>query len=367
MADHHPVRYRRTTNEDRRRLIEAFESEDRDYIELADNLAIKRATARSIVATFLREGRQDKLPRGGNTHCKMDDEMKDRLRVILDYNPLMTLRQMKADLQAAMPHKPEVSISTIARTLDGMMFTIKLAEDVPDARNAQRVLDMRAVYAQWFLEQGVVAHLVFIDETGFNIWTRRSFGRAPRGQPARRVVHGQRGKNCTVTVAVSADVGLVHHTVASETVTRESFEAFLAETAQQCAQLLPPGESVYIIYDNARPHVRAQLPDNVGPNIQCKLLPPYSPFLNPTENAHAAFKAALKRILGRPEWQRRVGDREAAQEAGLNLQQWRRDIVQQAARMCVDVITQDKCSQWTRFRHTQIYIPRCLARDIIDG
>ena len=246
-----------------------------------------------------------------------------------------------------------------------MLYTRKLVEDVPVERNSARVLDMRAVYAHWFMEQGVVAHLVFIDETGFNIWTRRSFGRAHRGQPARRVVHGQRGKNCSVTFAISADVGLVHHTIACETVTRETFEGFLAETAAQCAQLFPPGENVFIIYDNARPHVRAQLPDGVAPNIQIKLLPPYSPFLNPTENAHSAFKAALKRILARPEWQRRVGDREAAEEAGVNMQQWRRDIVQQAARMCVDVITQDKYSQW--LQHTQIHVPRCLAREVIEG
>ena len=105
MADHHPVRYRRTSNEDRRRIIEAFESENRDYLELADDLGIKRATARSIVATFLREGRQEKLARGGATHAKMDDDMRNRLQFVLERNPLMTLQQMKADLEAVMPHK----------------------------------------------------------------------------------------------------------------------------------------------------------------------------------------------------------------------------------------------------------------------
>ena len=64
------VRYRLISNEDRGRLVDAFEKNNLNYIELADTLGIKRATARSIVATYLREGRRDKIPRGGARHAK---------------------------------------------------------------------------------------------------------------------------------------------------------------------------------------------------------------------------------------------------------------------------------------------------------
>ena len=56
MANNHPVRYRCTSNEVRRQLIDAFESENIDYLELAEDLGIKR------------EGRHDKIARGGATH-----------------------------------------------------------------------------------------------------------------------------------------------------------------------------------------------------------------------------------------------------------------------------------------------------------
>ena len=246
-----------------------------------------------------------------------------------------------------------------------MLITTKLAEDVPDARNSPRILDMRVEYAQWFMAEGVIAHCVYIDETGYNIWTRRSFGRAPRGIPVRRVVHGQRGRNCNVTFAVSSEIGLVHHAIASETVTRDTFETFLAATARECENIFPPNEDVFLICDNARPHVRAQLPDDASPRIHLKFLPPYSPFLNCVEMARSAFKAAIKRDLARPEWQQRVADREAAQEAGVNLQEWRVNLVQQAARRNTDAITQEKAIRW--FNHTQTYLPRCLARQQIDG
>ena len=281
MAAH--VRYRRISNEDRDRLINPFDAHQADYLELADTLGIKRTTARSIVANYLRTGNRHKLARGGANNSKIDDDMKARLQHVIDANPLATLQQMKTGLAAALPQKPAVSIATISRALDGMFISLKLAEDEPEGRNAPRTIDLRFEYAEWFMAEGVEAHLVFIDETGYNIWTRRPFGRGRRGEPVRRVVHGQRGQNVNITFAVSGEVGLVHHTISSETTTRASFEEFLAGTARQCADIFPPEEQVFFIYDNARPHVRAELPADVDPNIHLKRLTPYSPFLNPTE------------------------------------------------------------------------------------
>ncbi|XP_030846747.1 uncharacterized protein LOC115926220 [Strongylocentrotus purpuratus] len=358
--------YMDISNTDRGRLAEAFDNQQ-DYLQLADTLGINRSTARSIVATYVDTGRVQKLPRGGARNVKMDVDMRNHLENIIDANPLLTLRQMKESLAHNLPDKPAVSTSSVARALDGMMLTLKMAEDVPDARNAPRVVEQRLEYAEWFLEHGVLGNCVFIDETGYNVWTRRTRGRAPRGVPARRVVHGQRGRNCNVTFAVSAAIGLVHHRIAFETVTRERFEDFLAETVAECNQMFPADEPIYLIYDNARPHVRAQLPDGANPIIQTKRLPPYSPFLNMTEMTHSAFKAAVKRTLAQPAWQLRVGDRQAAQDAGINLhvQQWRCDILRDAALQNIDAITPGKCTQW--YNHSQTYLPRCLASQHIDG
>ena len=122
---------------------------------------------------------------------------------------------------------------------------------------------MRIEYAQWFLEHGVVAHSVYFDEPDYNIWTRKSFGRAPHGVPVRRVVHGQNKCNCNVTFAVSAAIELVHHCTAFETVTREKFEEFLADTVHVCENMFPADETMFLIYDKARPHMRTQLPPDI--------------------------------------------------------------------------------------------------------
>ena len=49
-------------------------------------------------------------------------------------------------------------MSTIARSLDGILLTRKLTEDVSDLRNAPRVLRQHVQYAQWFLQHRGVAH-----------------------------------------------------------------------------------------------------------------------------------------------------------------------------------------------------------------
>ena len=322
-----------------------------DYIHVAETLGIKRQAACSIVTVYLRQGRRDALQRGGYCPSKVDEEIKTVLERILDENPLLTLEQINGDLKRRLPEKSLITRSTLARALDGMLLTMKLAEDVPEGRNEDRVLQQRLAYAQCFLRQGVVGHCIYIDECGYNIWTKMSYGRAPRGQPARTVVNNQRGRNCklNVTFAISNEVGLVHHSIRLATTTLQSF--------QQSYQ-------IFLICDNARPHISDAIQSEFN-NITGKRTPTYSPFLNLVEMCYSAFKAAVKRTLALPQWQERVGDVAAAAEVGVNMQWWRASLLEEVARQNADTITQEKCARW--YNQAQTYLPRCIARQQIDG
>ena len=72
-----PPRRNRIPNEVRRRIVRAFEDPTKDYLSVADTLGVNRSTARSIVATFLREGRVKERPRGGRNNVRVDNEMRD--------------------------------------------------------------------------------------------------------------------------------------------------------------------------------------------------------------------------------------------------------------------------------------------------
>ncbi|XP_041464794.1 uncharacterized protein LOC121415591 [Lytechinus variegatus] len=357
--------YKRISDDDRRRVVEAFEGNEQDYLEMADNLGIKRSTARSIVRTYLETGRAVKLPRGGARNSKMDEEVRNYLRAAVESNPRLTLSQMKDKLQEDLPQKPDLSMSTIARALDGMLVSLTLTEDAHCSRNSPRVLQQRREYAEWFVQRSVVAHCVFIDEYGYNIWTRRTQGRNLQGTSARRIVHGQRGHNCNVMLAVSATVGLVHSEIDFGTVTHERFERFLGATSTECNKLFPENAQIVFIYDSAKPHLRANLPVNVHAVMEAKILPPFSPFLNIAEMAHCAFKDAVMTCLAQPAWQCRIEDKMGAEQSGVNLQQWRSNLLKEIAEQCIDTITPAKCTQW--FNHSKTYLPMCLNSQEITG
>lgn len=54
------------------------------------------------------------------------------VQVIIDANPLATLRQMKKDLEAKDPRMSSVSLYAISRPLDRMSTTMKFAEDISE-------------------------------------------------------------------------------------------------------------------------------------------------------------------------------------------------------------------------------------------
>ena len=83
------------------------------------------------------------------------------------------------------------------------------------------------------------------------------------------------------------------------------------------------------------------------------------------EMRHLAFKAGVKRMLSLPEMQQRAGNVIAARDAGLNLQAWRPKLLEDVTQENVDIITQDKCARW--YNHAQTYLPRCIARQQVDG
>lgn len=280
---------------DKQRLLNAWR-EGEDYQELAHQLGIKRTTAWAIVNRANNRGGVVALARGGQRHYKLNDEIVDVLTAIVEEHPTFTLEQLKTELAVRLPDKPPLSTTSVARCLTGRLIVLKKVEDAPLERNSTRVKELRNVYARWLLGQGVAMEVIFIDEAGINLWVRRTRGRARRGERAVRVVGGQRGRNFTVTFAVSSRRGLVHHAIFEGGMTSDRFNAFLEATSRVCH------EPVTYIFDNAPCHAKAdQEPNDGGPQVPNnhfrRRLPPYSPFLNVVEMAFSAFKASLKRQL----------------------------------------------------------------------
>ena len=344
----------RISLEQRERIVRAFEDVHEDYLAIAETIGVNRSTARGIVSRYVREGRIAERPRGGANHVRVDDAMRDCLDDIINENCLLTI----AELRLRLPHKPVIHDRTVARTLEGMLYRVKLARPLPADRNRPDVLQNRVEYGNWFKGHAVVNHTVFIDECGYNIWTARSQGRALRGERAYRQICGQRGRNVTVALAISPTSGLMFPSAILGGMNGRRFDDFLAQTRLN----LDPDEHVIFIYDGAPAHRNPAIP---GPNSELRKLPPYSPFLNIVEQAVSALKAAIKADISRPEIQVRMNDRAEARRQGLALGNYRTQLLLQALQRNIGTITVAKCGQWFRFMQT--YLPRCINNEAIEG
>ena len=87
-------------------------------------------------------------------------------------------------------------------------------------------------------------HLIYIDESGLNLWTSRTRGRSRRGQRAPRVV-GARCPNFTLILTVSSQRGRgrMHHSIHKTKTTADVFNAFLSDLLQR----VQPNEVVTVL------------------------------------------------------------------------------------------------------------------------
>ena len=167
---------------------------------------------------------------------------------------------------------------------------MKRLEDAPIERNSAAIKQARQRYAQWMMEEGMNRYLVFVDEAGFNLHTRWTRGRAHVGERAVQKIAGCRGGNLNLLMAVSPEAGIHYFEIHIGTVNREKFCNFL----ENLGMALGEEFDISIVMDNAPTHNSVEMD---AENHQIVKLPPYSPMLNPIENAFSCVKAPVKQLL----------------------------------------------------------------------
>jgi transposase len=136
--------------------------------------------------------------------------------------------------------------------------------------------------------------LVFIDETAVTTKMARHYGRSPRGQRlVGSVPHGH-WKTLTYVAALRVD-GLTANFVLDGAMNGISF---LAYVKQVLVPTLRKGDIVFA--DNLPAHKVAGVPEVIeAAGATFRLLPAYSPDLNPIEQAFSKLKAALRKGAAR--------------------------------------------------------------------
>jgi transposase len=138
------------------------------------------------------------------------------------------------------------------------------------------------------------ARLVFIDETWAKTNMARTHGYAPRGERlVEAVPHGH--WHTTTFVGALTARGFVAPMVVDGAINGELFRAYVEKVL---VPELRPGDVV--VLDNLGSHTVAGVRSAIE-GVGCRLLylPPYSPDLNPIENAFSKLKGLLRRAAER--------------------------------------------------------------------
>jgi transposase len=136
--------------------------------------------------------------------------------------------------------------------------------------------------------------LVFIDESGLSTKMARLRGWAARGQRCRAAIPHGHWKTITFVGGLTA-AGFIAPMLLDGPMNGEAFRAWCE---QMLAPTLRPGDVV--ILDNLAAHKVAGVREAIeAAGATLLYLPPYSPDLNPIENAFAKLKAHVRKAAAR--------------------------------------------------------------------
>jgi transposase len=155
---------------------------------------------------------------------------------------------------------------------------------------------VKAARANWIGGQDDLdpGRLIFIDESGLSTKMARLRGWAPKGERCRAAIPHGHWKTVTFVGGLTL-AGFVAPMLLDGPMDGESF---LAWVEQMLAPTLRPGDTV--VMDNLAAHKVAGVREVIEAcGAELRYLPPYSPDLNPIENAFAKLKAHIRKSAAR--------------------------------------------------------------------
>lgn len=186
----------------------------------------------------------------------------------------------------------QISQATVSRKIKKLKISRKRLSLIPYERNNDDKINARAIYAS-DISRFPREDLVFVDETGFNQHTRRSYGYSVENTPAYINIPANRGKNKSMLCAIGIE-GLIDYQVIIGAFNSNLFLDFIRNKLIPYFSLHP---NKILIMDNVRFHhseiVLNMLRLN---NISFKFLPSYSPQLNPIEEFFSMIKSRFNAL-----------------------------------------------------------------------
>jgi hypothetical protein len=245
------------------------------------------------LARYLQTGNRNKKQIGGYKKKILGENTIIMIKDLIRENCSVTLKTIKEKLLSELGIN--VSIATICRCIEDFNYSFKRVTPVVAVKNDPVTIEMRYRYAQEFIsfiERNDGENVFFVDEVGFNASMRSKGGRSLKGDRANQIVQKLRTRNISVCCAMSK-MGTVHYKQQNFPFNAITFKEYLVELFEKFAQ--KGINEAILVMDNVRFYKVAEIKrmvEEAGHEI--KLLPRYSPCLNPIENLFSQWKQLVR-------------------------------------------------------------------------
>ncbi len=259
---------------------------------ISQNLSVDISTVRRTLNLFITTGSVDKRPypeQQSRQRKKLTDDDHFLLLELVLERPGIYLNELRHELLATTG--TEASTATICRFLHACGFTRTKIRSVA----LQRSEEQRARYVS---EVALYSPnmFVFVDETGSDRRdAMRKFGYSLRGKRCVATRLLVRGERVSAIAAITLD-GILDYQFVHGTSNGDIFREFIER--ELLPHLMPfdgKNSNSIVVMDNASIHHSREVADLIS-SVGALLiyLPPYSPDLNPIEEAFSSVKANLK-------------------------------------------------------------------------
>lgn len=284
--------YRRYNSIDRERIVDAALKLE-DWGLLAASMGVNYKTAYSWVLS----GKNNIERRGSKKPKSLTNDEINEMITWLEESPTITLKSLKAKVFTNF--RKHVSVTTVGNYLNGKLFTFKSLHYQPCAMNNIINKTKRAEYVHKLNEFiRMEKHVVWVDETNFNLFCRRTRGRAVSGSRAVLQLPTSKGPNVHVIGAIST-YGVLTMDRRRGAFRSSNANEWMREVFQKWRHLGNSLEDLVVVCDNAPAHCKLE-EVFVGTGATLLRLAPYSPMLNPIENIWSKLKNYVKSNMGVP-------------------------------------------------------------------
>jgi transposase len=201
---------------------------------------------------------------------------------IVEENVDITLGELKTKVELEILQF-SLCIETVRRELGDLCITRKRITQTKVDVNKICNKEKRKLYAMEFLDNFEDDEKnFFIDESGFNLYVRRNYGRSKKGTVVSSFIPSSQGANISLISAINRNT-VIYYKCYTGSVNGEVFLEFFDGLVRKCGYI-GLGLGCTFFMDNARIHHSNLFKSYCdSENIRVKYLAPYSYMLNPIE------------------------------------------------------------------------------------